>query len=36
VPAPVRPGDVLEAGIEQVGEFTIHIAAQYGDVVPSA
>ena len=33
---PVRPGDVLEAGIEQVGEFTIHIAAQYGDVVPSA
>ena len=28
---PVRPGDVLQAGIAQVGEFTIRIAPQYGD-----
>ena len=28
---PVRPGDVLEAGIEQVGQFTIRIAPSYAD-----
>ena len=26
---PVRPGDVLEAGVAQVGEFTIRIAPDY-------
>ena len=28
---PVRPGDVLEAGIAQVGQFTIRIAPSYVD-----
>ena len=33
---PVRPGDVLEAGVAQVGEFTIRIAPQYGDAAAAA
>lgn len=33
---PVHPGDVLEAGVAQVGEFTIRIAPQYGDAPATA
>lgn len=33
---PVRPGDVLEAGVDQVGTFTIRIAPQYGDAAPAS
>ena len=26
---PVKPGDVIHAGIERVGEFAIRVAAEY-------
>jgi 2-keto-4-pentenoate hydratase/2-oxohepta-3-ene-1,7-dioic acid hydratase in catechol pathway len=33
---PVRPGDLLEAGVAQVGSFKIRIAPHYGDALPAA